>query len=96
MTVAENKGGWLGTVVHEFPSTMAQNFWIAIFAWSTCFVVTILLSVLTKPRPDSELEGLVYGLTRIPYDAELPWYKRPLPLAAIVVVALLILNLRLW
>src|SRR5438034_2860104 len=39
MTLAEGKGGWL-SVVHEFPSTMAQNFWIAIFAWSTCFAVT--------------------------------------------------------
>src|SRR5438094_8772035 len=43
MTLAEGKGGWL-SVVHEFPSTMAQNFWIAIFAWSTCFAVTILSS----------------------------------------------------
>src|SRR4029077_3280168 len=43
LTVAESKGGWLGTVVHNFPSTMAQNFWIAIFAWSTCLVVTILV-----------------------------------------------------
>src|SRR5436853_2228946 len=35
MTLSEGKGGWLA-VVHEFPSTMAQNFWIAIFAWSAC------------------------------------------------------------
>src|SRR6478735_1796470 len=50
MTVAEGKGGWLGAI-HTFPSTMAQNFWIAIFAWSTCFVVTILVSLATRPRP---------------------------------------------
>ena len=95
-TIAENKGGWLGTIVHQFPSTMAQNFWIAIFAWSTCFVVTILVSLLTAPRADWDLQGLVYGLTKIPHDPELPWYKRPLPLAAVVVVALLILNLIFW
>ncbi len=41
LTLAENKGGWLGAVLHTFPSTMAQNFWIAIFAWSTCFAVTV-------------------------------------------------------
>src|SRR5207244_5259197 len=32
LTVAENKGGWIAEL-YKFPSTMAQNFWIAIFAW---------------------------------------------------------------
>src|SRR5947208_2322820 len=62
LTAAEGKGGWLGGV-HTFPSTMAQNFWIAIFAWTSCFVVTIAVSLATRPRPEAELEGLVYGLT---------------------------------
>src|SRR3954469_22865453 len=51
LTVAEGKGGWLGTV-NTFPSTMAQNFWIAIFAWTTCFVLTIVVSMATRPRPE--------------------------------------------
>jgi solute:Na+ symporter, SSS family len=96
LTLAENKGGWLGSVVHTFPSTMAQNFWIAIFAWSTCFAVTILVSLASQPKPASELHNLVYGLTDIPHDAHLPWYKRPAPLAIIVVVALIALNLIFW
>jgi SSS family solute:Na+ symporter len=96
LTVAENKGGWLGTVVHNFPSTMAQNFWIAIFAWSTCLVVTVLMSLLSQPKPEAELHNLVYGLTDIPHDPAPPWYKRPLPLAAVVIVALVFLNLLFW
>lgn len=96
LTLAENKGGWLGTVVHTFPSTMAQNFWIAIFAWSACFAVTVLVSLASRPKPASELHNLVYGLTDIPHDADLPWYKRPAPLAVIVVVALIALNLIFW
>ena len=48
--VAEGKGGWLGSV-HQFPSTMAQNFWIAIFAWLACFLVTLAVSAVTRPRP---------------------------------------------
>jgi len=44
------KGGWLGVVAHQYPSEMAQNFWTAIWAWFTCFVVTIFISLLTKPR----------------------------------------------
>jgi SSS family solute:Na+ symporter len=96
LTLAENKGGWLGTVLHSFPSTMAQNFWIAIFAWSTCLVVTILVSLLSRPKAEADLRNLVYGLTEIPHDADLPWYKRPLPLAAVVIVALVILNFLFW
>jgi len=96
LTLAENKGGWLGTVVHSFPSTMAQNFWIAIFAWSTCLVVTILVSFLSRPKQESELHNLVYGLTDIPHDPTPPWYKRPLPLAAVVIVSLVALNLLFW
>ncbi|HWY46734.1 MAG TPA: sodium:solute symporter family protein [Bryobacteraceae bacterium] len=96
LTVAENKGGWLGSVLHTFPSTMAQNFWIAIFAWSACFLVTILVSLASQPKPASDLHNLVYGLTDIPHDADLPWYKRPAPLAIIVIVALIALNLIFW
>jgi len=43
------KGGWLGAV-HVYPSEMAQNFWTAIFAWSTCFIATILISLLTRQK----------------------------------------------
>ena len=75
---------------------MAQNFWIAIFAWSACFLVTILVSLVTRPKPDAELHNLVYGLTEIPHDPDLPWYKRPGPLAAIVIAALVVLNILFW
>jgi SSS family solute:Na+ symporter len=92
LTLAEGKGGWLGTVLHAFPSTMAQNFWIAIFAWSTCFLVTALVSLLSAPKAETELHNLVYGLTKIPHEP-VPWYKRPGPLAGIVIAALVLLNL---
>jgi SSS family solute:Na+ symporter len=91
LTVAEGKGGWIQNI-HTFPSTMAQNFWIAIFAWSTCFLLTILVSFLNAPRPETELKGLVYGLTHIPHDPDVPWYKRPVPLAFVVIGVLILLN----
>ena len=96
LTMAENKGGWLGVVLHVFPSTMAQNFWIAIFAWSACLSITIAVSLVSRAKPDVELRNLVYGLTKIPHDPDLPWYKRPLPLAGVVIVALIGLNLLFW
>jgi SSS family solute:Na+ symporter len=95
LTVAEDKGGWLGRV-HELPSTMAQNFWIAIFAWSACFVVTILVSLATRPKADSELKGLVYGLTKIPREEGVSWYKRPGPLAVVVAIICIALNFLFW
>ena len=58
-------GGWL-TVVHHYPSDMAQNFWGAIFAFSSNFIVTVIVSFLTKPKPESELVGLVRSLTPKP------------------------------
>jgi solute:Na+ symporter, SSS family len=91
LTLAEDKGGWI-TTLHTFPSTMAQNFWIAIFAWSTCFLVTIVVSLATQAKPESELHGLVYGLTKIPHEGGVPWYKRPVPLAFIVGAVLILLN----
>ena len=75
---------------------MAQNFWIAIFAWTTCFLVTIAVSLATRPRPERELEGLVYGLTKMPKDHGVRWYGRPGPLAVAVGVILVVLNVIFW
>lgn len=86
------KGGWLGAVLHYYPSQMAQNFWTAIFAWTTCFVVTILVSAFTRPRPENELRGLVYSLTERIKEHHLPWYKRPTTLAIAMLAALVVLN----
>jgi solute:Na+ symporter, SSS family len=90
------KGGFLGTVVHQYPSEMAQNFWTAIFAWTTCFTVTIIISLLTTPRPDSELKGLVYALTDRPQDVGLVWYQKPAVLAVVVLAMLVVLNWIFW
>ncbi|HMH42648.1 MAG TPA: sodium:solute symporter family protein, partial [Pyrinomonadaceae bacterium] len=74
------KGGWFA-VVHTYPSELAQAFWTAIFAWSACFVITILVSIFTKPRAESELSGLVYSLTARAKEDDVPWYQRPAILA---------------
>ena len=90
------KGGFLGTVLHQYPSEMAQNFWTAIFAWTTCFVVTMLVSLVTSPRPDAELKGLVYSLTPRPRDEGVPLYRQPGPLAVVVLVVTIVLNVIFW
>jgi len=95
LTLAEKKGGWIATL-HQFPSTMAQNFWIAIFAWSACFLTTILVSLATRPKQASELDNLVYGLTSIPSEEGVRWYRRPAPLAVAAGAGCLLLNVIFW
>jgi len=93
------KGGWLvgGHVLHTYPVDMAQNFWMAIYAWTTCFVVTIVVSLATQRRKsDDELRGLVYSLTPRVKEEGLVWYQRPAALAVVVLVAVVILNIIFW
>ncbi len=86
------KGGWLANV-HAYPSEMAQNFWTAIFAWTTCFVITIAVSLITRPREDKQLVGLVYSLTERPKEEHAHWYQRPVALALVVLSATVLLNI---
>jgi len=91
------KGGWAGTILHTYPSEMAQNFWTAIFAWTTCFVATILISLLTRrTKSDEELKGLVYSLTPRVREEGIPWYRQPWVLGVIVIVMAIILNIIFW
>jgi SSS family solute:Na+ symporter len=90
LTSAEGKGAWAANL-HHFPSTMAQNFWVAIVAWSACFAITVLVSLATRPRPVSELHGLVYGVTDLPADGSDPRWS-PARLAIGVAVLTVILN----
>ena len=82
--------------MHDYASEMAQNFWTAIWAWTTCFVVTIVVSMITKPRPDEELRGLVYSLTEKQRDEGEPWYRRPMTLGVVVLALTLVLNIIFW
>ena len=90
--VAGIKGGWIA-VIHNFPSEMAQNFWTAIWAFIVCFLVTIAVSLLTKPLNEKDLVGLVYSLTEKPHEEHLLWYKRPAYLGGFVLVLALVLNI---
>ncbi len=89
------KGGWLA-VLRTYPSEMAQNFWTAIYAWSACFVITILVSMVTRPRAEKDLVGLVYSLTEKTVEHERLWYKRPAVLAIVVLLVTLAMNIIFW
>ena len=89
------KGGWI-SVLHTYPSEMAQNFWTAIYAWTTCFLATVLISLLTRAPEESKLVGLVYSLTPKPQEEPLAWYARPGSLAVIVIAGTVLLNIIFW
>jgi SSS family solute:Na+ symporter len=95
------KGGWLvgGHVAQSctYPVEMAQNFWAAIYIFTTCFVVTIVVSLLTpRNKTDNELRGLVYSLTPRVKEHGVAWYKQPATLGIVVLVAAIILNIIFW
>jgi SSS family solute:Na+ symporter len=85
-------GGWIA-IVHHYPSDMAQNFWTAIWAFSTNFIVTIVVSLFGTPKPESELVGLVHSLTPKPELGHLPWWRRPEALAVVLLVMVVGLNI---
>jgi SSS family solute:Na+ symporter len=85
------KGGFFG-MLHRYPSELAQTFWTAIAAFTTCLVVTIVISLITRPRPEDELRGLVYSLTPRPKDESRTWTERPAVLAGVVLAMTALLN----
>jgi SSS family solute:Na+ symporter len=87
------KGGYLH-VLKSFPSEMAQNFWLASFAFVTCFTLTVVISLATqRTKSDTELKGLVYSLTPRIKDEEKAWYLRPATLGLLLLAACVVLNL---
>jgi len=75
---------------------MADNIYRAMWTLIANVVVTVLVSLVTKPKPDKELVGLVYGLTEVPSHGHWPLFQRPGFWAAVVGVLFVILNLIFW
>ncbi len=75
---------------------LAQDYFQALWSFIVCVVVTVVVSLATKPTPNSELTGLVYGLTEVPSVGDVPLYQKPLFWAAIVAVVLVALNIIFW
>jgi SSS family solute:Na+ symporter len=92
LTMAEGKGGSISNL-HTFYSGTSQAFNIAWISFVVCFVVTALISFVTKPKPENELVGLVYSLTPRQRDKNRIWYKNPIWLAVIVVLITLFFNI---
>jgi len=90
------KGGW---ICHFFtyPVEMAQNFWTAIFAWSTATIVTVFISLVTKQqKTEGDLKGLVYSMTPKFKEDNVAWYFRSSTLAIFVLAIATVLTILFW
>jgi len=92
VTVAEGKGGWIAEL-YTIKSGMGQAFIVAAVSWIVNFCTTIFVSLVTKPKSDDELRGLVYSLTPKPPKEQQPWYMRVAPLGLILLIITIILNI---
>jgi solute:Na+ symporter, SSS family len=75
---------------------MAENMYRALWSWIICVTVTVVVSLATRPKPVSELAGLVYGCTELPSERELKLTQRPIFWAVVVCAVFVILNLIFW
>jgi SSS family solute:Na+ symporter len=79
-----------------YAKTMAEDMYRALWSWLICVIVTVVISLLTKPMLEAELEGLVYGCTKLPSEGHLRLYQRPVFWAGAVAVLFVALNIIFW
>jgi SSS family solute:Na+ symporter len=75
---------------------LAQDMFQALWSFLVCVIVTVVVSLVTKPKTDAELTNLVYGLTPVPSVGNIPIYQKPVFWAGVVGVVFVILNIIFW
>jgi SSS family solute:Na+ symporter len=75
---------------------MADNIYRAMWSLIVNVLVTVVVTLVTKPKPEQELKGLVYGLTEIPSEGHFPLFRRPIFWAAAVALGFVALNILFW
>jgi len=75
---------------------MAEDMYRALWSWLACVLVTVIVSYMTQPRPEVELEGLVYGATKIPEEHDDHWYQKPIVWAGMIAAVFVVLNIIFW
>jgi SSS family solute:Na+ symporter len=89
-------GGLRYVAFSEHAQDMAENVYRAMWSLLANVLVTIAISLVTKPKPDDELRGLVYKMTELPSEGQFPFFKRPVAWAAAVAIAFVGLNILFW
>jgi len=92
LTIAEGKGGWIAPL-YVIRSGMGQAFIVAGVSWLFNFFTTIIISLMTRPKKDEELKGLVYSLTEKQSYKGGKWYQRVVPVAILLLLLTILLNI---
>ncbi len=75
---------------------MAEDMYRGLWSWTICVIVTVTVSLVTRPKPEKELVGLVYGCTEIPSEGTVPLIQRPMFWAIAIILVFFVLNLYFW
>jgi SSS family solute:Na+ symporter len=75
---------------------LAQDMYQSLWSCVTCVLVTVLVTIVTEPRPDSELRGLVYSLTEKAKEEHTSLLQRPAFWGVVSLVVLAILQIIFW
>ena len=82
--------------ISPYARDMAENMYRALWSFSATVIVTFLVSMVTTARPVAELNGLVYGATKLPAEEPVPFYKNEYCWTAVAILVFLGLNLIFW
>jgi SSS family solute:Na+ symporter len=75
---------------------MSESMFRLLWSGLLCFIVTITVSLFTRPKPSEELTGLVYGQTTLPDEGRTPFYHRPVFWAGVSLAVFLLLQYIFW
>jgi SSS family solute:Na+ symporter len=75
---------------------MAENVYRSMWTLISNVLVTVVVTLFTKPKPEKDLQGLVYGLTHMPSTGRLSIFKRPVVWASVLGLAFIVLNIIFW
>jgi SSS family solute:Na+ symporter len=75
---------------------MAENMYRALWSVIVTVLVTFAVSMFTKARPVAELDGLVYGATKLPDEEPVPFYKNEWCWTGIAIIVFIGLNVIFW
>ncbi len=75
---------------------LAQDMYQSLWSCVACVVVTVLVTMVTKPRPDAELKGLVYSLTEVAHEEKVSLLHRPVFWGGVAIALLVVLQIIFW
>ena len=94
--VKMNPAGLATIALSPDAKPMAENLYRAWWAFCIAAIVIFLVSLVTKPKPVAELDGLCYSCTVLPKQEPVPFYKNVWLWALLAVCIFAALNILFW